>query len=281
MDFQTQIHKEKKMKTKQLLPLLLLMIMSVSMIGCGTQIPSGYRGVFYSKFGAGTEFGTIYPEGFSWHMPWNNMFLYKIQLQESKETLTVLASDGASIRMEVSILYRPLVTKLDSLQATIGQNYYAVAVAPQIRSIARQVAGNFKPEEIYSTKRDILASEMIKKLSIELKDKFVTIENILIRDVQIPPKIAEAINFKLAAEQEALRMKFTIEKERKEAERKKIEAQGISDFQKIVSAGITPSLLKWKGIEATQKIAESPNSKVIIIGNDAGSLPIILSADKK
>ncbi len=269
------------MKTKQLLPLILLMIMSASMIGCGTQVPSGHRGVFYAKFGSGTEFGKIYTEGFNWHMPWNNIFVYQIQLQESKENLSVLSNDGASIRMEVSIMYRPDVTKLDSLQYTIGPNYYAVAVAPQIRSIARQVAGNFKPEEIYSTKRNELATEMFEKLSLEVKNKFVTIENILIRDVQIPPKIAEAINFKLAAEQEALRMKFTIDKERKEAERKKIEAQGISDFQKIVSAGITPSLLKWKGIEATQKIAESPNSKVIIIGNDAGSLPIILSADGK
>ena len=269
------------MKTKQLLPLILLIIFSISMIGCGTQVPSGYRGVFYSKFGAGTEFGKIYPEGFNWHMPWNNIFLYKIQLQESKENLTVLSNDGASIKMEVSIMYRPLVTKLDSLQSTIGQNYYDVAVAPQIRSIARQIAGNYKPEEIYSTKRDQIAGEIIVKLSSALLDKFVTIENILIRDVQIPPKIAEAINFKLAAEQEALRMKFTIDKERKEAERKKIEAQGISDFQKIVSAGITPSLLKWKGIEATQKIAESPNTKVVLIGNDAGSMPIILSADGK
>ncbi len=268
------------MKTKQLLPLLLLMIMSVSMIGCGTQIPSGHKGVFYSKFGAGTEFGNIYSEGFNWHMPYNNVFVYKIQLQESQENLTVLSNDGASIRMEVSIMYRPLVTKLDSLQSTIGQNYYAVAVAPQIRSIARQVAGNYKPEEIYSTKRDVIAAEIIKELSKELLDKYITIENILIRDVAIPPKIAEAINFKLAAEQEALRMKFTIAKERKEAERKKIEAQGISDFQKIVSAGITSSLLQWKGIEATLKIAESPNTKVIIVGNDAGSLPVILSAGK-
>ncbi len=268
------------MKTKQLIPLLLLMVMSVSMIGCGTEISSGHRGVFYAKFGSGTEFGKIYTEGFNWHLPWNNIFVYKIQLQESKENLSVLSNDGAAIRMEVSIMYRPDVTKLDSLQFTIGPNYYAVAIAPQIRSIAREVAGNFKPEEIYSTKRDVIAANIIKRLSDEVKDKFVTIENVLIRDVAIPPKIAEAINFKLAAEQEALRMKFTIDKERKEAERKKIEAQGISDFQKIVSAGITSSLLKWKGIEATQKIAESPNSKVIIIGNDAGSLPVILSAGK-
>lgn len=269
------------MKTKQLLPLLMLVIMSATLIGCGTQIPSGHRGVFYSKFGDGTEFGKIYPEGFNWHFPWNNIFVYKIQLQEYKENLTVLSSDGASIQMEVSIMYRPMVSKLDSLQFNIGPAYYDVAVAPQIRSIARQVAGNYKPEEIYSTKRDQIGNEINDQLSKATKAKFITIEKVLIRDVKIPQKISEAINFKLAAQQEAQRMQFTIEKEQREAERKRIEAQGIADFQKIVSAGITESLLKWKGIEATLKIAESPNTKVVIVGNDAGSLPIILGNDGK
>ena len=100
------------------------------------------------------------------------------------------------------------------------------------------------------------------------------------RDVQIPPKISEAIDFKLTADQEAQKMQFTIEKEKLEADRKRIEAKGIADFQKIVSAVITTSLLKWKGIEATLKIAESPNTKVIIVGNDGGGLPIILGGDK-
>ena len=267
-------------KKFKLLPLILIMVYSLSMIGCGTQVPSGHRGVFFSKFGAGTEYGKIYPEGFNWHMPWNSMFIYKIQLQENQENLTVLSSDGASIRLEVSIMYRPVVNKIDSLQGTIGQNYYNVAIAPVIRSVAREVAGNYTPEEIYSSKRDEIAANLITKLSEAMLDKFVSIENVLVRDVQIPPKISEAINFKLAADQEAQKMQFTIEKEKLEAERKRIEAQGIADFQKIVSAGITPSLLKWKGIEATLKIAESPNTKVVIVGNDAGSLPIILGGDK-
>jgi len=263
-------------KLSQLLPLLLIVVFALGMVGCGTQIPSGHRGIFYSKFGAGTEFGNVYSEGFNWHMPWNSIFVYKIQLQENKEQLTVLSSDGASIKLEVSIMYRPIADKLDSLQVTIGPNYYAVAIAPTIRGISRSVAGNYKPEEIYSTKREEVAAELIDQLTTAMADKYVSIENVIVRDVQIPPKISEAINFKLTAAQEAEKMKFTIEKERLEAERKRIEAQGIADFQKIVSAGITTSLLKWKGIEATLKIAESPNSKVIVIGNDAGSLPVIL-----
>ncbi len=260
-------------------PLLVLCVLALAMVGCGTQVPSGHRGVFYYKFGKGTEFGKIYGEGFNWHLPWNSMFVYKIQLQEQKENLTVLSSDGATIKMEVSILYRPEVEKLDSLQVTIGPDYYNVAVAPTIRGIARTVAGRYKPEEIYSTKREQVTEEIKAALQTAMADKFINIENILIRDVQIPPEISKAINFKLTADQEAQRMQFTIKKEELEAQRKRIEAQGIADFQEIVSKGITPSLLKWKGIEATLKIAESPNTKVVIIGNDAGSLPIILGGD--
>jgi regulator of protease activity HflC (stomatin/prohibitin superfamily) len=266
--------------TRSKLPLLIIVILALGMIGCGTQIPSGHRGVFYYKFGAGTEFGKVYHEGFVWHLPWNSMFVYKVQLQEQKEVLTVLSSDGATINMEVSILYRPLVEKLDSLQVSIGPDYYNVAIAPSIRGIARAVAGRYKPEEIYSTKREQIATEIIDGLRTAMTDKFINIENVLIRDVEIPQEISKAINLKLTMDQEAQRMQFTIEKEKREAERKRIEAQGIADFQKIVSAGITPSLLKWKGIEATLKIAESPNTKVVIVGNDAGSLPIILGGDK-
>ncbi len=265
----------------RLMPALLIMVMALGLIGCGTQIPSGHRGVFYAKFGAGTEMGTIYQEGFSWHLPWNGMFVYKVQLQENKETLNVLSSDGATIRMEFSVLYRPIMSKLDSLQIGIGPNYYSVSLAPAMRGTARSVAGRFTPEEIYSTKREELSAALIAGLQEAMADKFIEIENVVIRDVQIPQKISEAINFKLTAEQESQKMKFTIEKERLEADRKRIEAQGIADFQKIVSAGITSSLLRWKGIEATLKIAESPNTKVIIVGNDAGSLPVILGGDGK
>jgi len=223
--------------------------------------------------------GKIYPEGFAWHFPWNTMFTYRTQLQEQKEDLTVLSSDGASIQMEVSILYRPQSDKLDSLQIELGPGYYNVAVAPSIRGIARAVAGRFKPEEIYSTKREQVNDEILTQLKDAVSSKYIIIENVLVRDVQIPAKISEAINFKLTADQEAQKMQFTIEKEKLEAERKRIEAKGIADFQQIVSAGITPSLLKWKGIEATLKIAESPNTKVVIVGNDAGSLPIILGGE--
>lgn len=266
-------------KLMRLLPILLIGLMALSTIGCGTQVPSGHRGVFFSKFGEGTEMGRVYNEGFNWHMPWNGMFVYRIQTQERKEALTVLSSDGASIRLEVSVLYRPNVLKIDSLQVTAGKGYYDIFVAPTLRGVAREVAGRYKPEEIYSTRREQVTAEISNGMRDAVAHRFVTIENVLIRDVTLPPKITEAINFKLTADQEAQKMKFTIAREKLEAERKRVEARGIADFQEIISAGITSSYLKWKGIEATQMLAESPNSKIIIIGNDAGSLPVILSAE--
>jgi regulator of protease activity HflC (stomatin/prohibitin superfamily) len=261
------------------LPLFVIALASLYLIGCGTQVPSGHRGVFYSTFGDGTQFGKIYGEGFQWHLPWNKMIVYQTQLQERKEDLTVLSSDGATIKMEVSVLYRPQMEKLDSLQVSIGSDYYEVALAPNLRGVARAVAGRYKPEEIYSTKREQLQQDIIDELRRAMSDKYIMVENVLVRDVQIPQKISEAIDFKLAADQEAQRMQFTIEKEKLEADRKRIEAKGIADFQQIVSAGITPSLLKWKGIEATQNLAESQNTKIIIVGNSSGDLPIILGGD--
>lgn len=268
-------------KGRSRLPMAILMVLTLAMVGCGTQVPSGHRGVFYKKFGSpkGTEMGTVYAEGFSWHLPWNTMIVYRVQMQERKEALTVLSSDGASIRLEVSILYHPDAQNLDSLQVSIGQGYYDVAIAPSIRGIARAVAGQYKPEEIYSTKREEMSTSIYEQLQEAMIQKFIAIEQVVVRDVQLPAKITEAINFKLTADQEAQKMKFTIEREKLEADRKRIEAKGIADFQKIVATGLTSSYLKWKGIEATQTIATSANTKVIIIGNSSGDLPIILGGD--
>lgn len=259
---------------------LVLLIFASGLVGCGTQVPSGHRGVFYYKFGDGTEMGRIYPEGFNWHLPWNSMFVYKIQLEERKEDLSVLSADGATIGLEMTIWFRPDPVNLDSLQVTLGKNYFNVAVAPALRGVARSVVGKYKPEEIYSTKREEINSGIVNEMRELLSQKFILIENVIIRNVRLPDKISEAINFKLAADQEAQKMEFVLLKETQEAERKRIEAKGISDFQKIVASGVTKSLLTWKGIEATQKLAESPNTKVVIVGNSKDGLPLILGGNE-
>ncbi len=259
---------------------LVLALLSTLLVGCGTNIPSGHHGVKYMRFRGGTVMGRVYGEGFKWHLPWNSFFVYKTQTDERREDLHILSADGASIEMEASIWFRPLVGKLDSLQITVGPTYYEVLVGPALRGEARSIVGRYKPDEIYSTKREIISSEILGAIAGVLDDKFIEVENVIIRNVVLPPKITEAINEKLAADQEQQRMEFVLLRETQEAERKRIEAQGIHDFQRIVTQGLTQNLLLWKGIEATEKLAESPNSKVVVIGSKESGLPLILGGER-
>ena len=253
-----------------------LLLLALFLVGCGTQVPSGYHAVKYLKFRDGTVMGKIYTEGFQWHLVWNSMYLYKTRTTENKENLTVLSSDGATIQLEVSILHRPKFDKLDSLQVTVGPDYYEVVIAPTMRGESRRIAGRYTPEQIYSSKRDQLAAELLETMQTQMAQRFIIIENVIFRNVGLPTRISDAINEKLASEQEAQRMAFVLEREKQEAERKRIEAQGIADFQKIVSTGLNPMLLQWKGIEATEKLAGSPNTKVVVVGNTKDGLPLIL-----
>lgn len=259
---------------------LVLALLSTLLIGCGTSIPSGHHGVKYMRFRGGTQMGKIHGEGFKWHLPWNSFFVYKTQTDERREDLHILSADGASIELEASIWFRPQVNKLDSLQITVGPAYYDVVIGPALRGEARSIVGRYKPDEIYSTKREIISSEILEAASGVLADKFIEVQNVIIRNVVLPPKITEAINEKLAADQEQLRMKFVLLRETQEAERKRIEAKGISDFQRIVTQGLTERLLLWKGIEATEKLAQSSNAKIVVIGSSKSGLPLILGGEK-
>ena len=254
----------------------LVLLVPLVVVSCGTSIPAGHRGVKYLQFGGGTEMGRVYPEGFQWHLPWNRIDVYKTQWDNREEPLQVLSSDGATIRLDVSIWYRPRTDVLDSLQIKVGRDYYTVVVAPALRGEARRIVGKYKPEEIYSTKREEIAAEILSGVKTLNAEKYIEVDNIIVRDVTLPQQISDAINAKLAADQQQQQMQYVLLKEKQEAERKRIEAQGIADFQRIVSAGLTPELLRWKGIEATEKLSESPNSKVVVIGAGKEGLPLIL-----
>lgn len=263
------------LKNKKLL-WIAVALASLLAVSCGTSVPAGHHGVKYLQFGGGTEMGTIYPEGFQWHLPWNRIEVYKTQWDNREEHIQVLSSDGAAIELDVSIWYRPRTELLDSLQIKVGRDFYTVVVAPAVRGESRRVIGKFKPEEIYSTKREEIASDVLASVKAMMASKYVEVDNIIVRDVTLPQKISEAINAKLEADQRQQQMEFTLLQEKKEAERKRIEAQGIADFQRIVSSGLTPELLRWKGIEATEKLAGSANAKVVVIGAGKDGMPLIL-----
>lgn len=242
-------------------------------------IEPGEKGVIFRKFSGGLDKEKIYEQGFHVIAPWNTLHIYDVKINETFEKMEVLSQNGLSIKIDLSFRYNPIHNKIGYLHDEIGRNYVERIVKPEIRSVTREVIGNYLPEELYSTKREAIEDEIESLTRAKVEPKYITLDAILIRDVTLPQTLRTAIEQKLKQEQEALEYDFKIQKARKEAERKKIEANGISEFQKIVNRTITPQLLKWKGVEATQEISKSPNSKVIVIGNGDGDLPIILGGD--
>ena len=239
-------------------------------------IEPGEKGVLFKKFGGGLDKETIYNQGYHIIAPWNTLHVYDVKLHDTFEKMEVLSKNGLSIKIDLSFRYMPVPSKIGYLHDEIGRDYLERIIKPEIRSVTREVIGNYLPEELYSTKREAIEDEIYDRTKDNIEAKFLSLDAILIRDVTLPQTLRAAIEQKLKQEQEALEYEFKIDKAKKEAERKEIEANGIAKFQKIVNQTITPQLLKWKGVEATQEIAKAPNSKVIVIGNGDGDLPIIL-----
>ncbi|MDC0204586.1 prohibitin family protein [Flavobacteriales bacterium] len=239
-------------------------------------VDPGEKGVIFKKFGGGLDKETIYGQGFHIIAPWNTLHIYDVKIHETFEKMEVLSKNGLSIKIDLSFRYMPIEERIGYLHDEIGRNYLERIIKPEIRSVTREVIGNYLPEELYSTKREAIEDEIEALTRGKVEAKYLTLDAILIRDVTLPLTLRNGIEKKLVQEQESLEYEFKIDKARKEAERKEIEANGIAKFQQIVNRTITPQLLKWKGVEATQEIAKSPNSKVIVIGNGDGDLPIIL-----
>lgn len=241
--------------------------------GC-VRIDSGGSGVMWT-FTGGTQEG-LYGEGVHIVAPWNRMFVYDVRTQDRLESLNILTSNGLSVKLEVSVRYKPVTTDLYRLHAELGPGYYDKILKPVMRSEVRKVVGKYKPEDIYSGKRLEIEAAIFEAVRDQASKKYVDVEAVLVRDVGLPEKLRTAISDKLEEEQRSLKMQFVLEREKQEAERKRIEAKGISDFQKIVSQGINQDLLRWKGIEATEKLAGSDNSKIVVIGSGKDGLPLIL-----
>ena len=239
-------------------------------------IPQGFEGYIFYTFGNGLDKENVKGQGFHLKFPWDNLIKYDVRIQENMSTMEVLAENGLTIAMELSYRYNPMPAKAGFIEENIGSNYHDKIIIPEIRSVSREVIGEYLPEELYSTKRETIEDEIFEKTFVALEKKFINLDAVLIRDVTLPQTLQDAIEKKLKQEQEALEYDFKIQKAQKEAERKEIEAKGIAEFQKIVTRTITPQLLKWKGVEATQEIAKSPNTKVVVVGNGDGDLPIIL-----
>jgi prohibitin 1 len=253
--------------------IILLIVIAKSAITIG----SGQAGVLYKTFDKGVV--TDKPplgEGFHIVAPWNRVTVYEVRQQEILDKMNVLSSNGLDIKLEASVWFQPDYQNLGKLHQEKSEMYKERVLLPAIRSAARSVVGRYTPEQLYSSKRDAIQQEIFIETKKIVESQYIQLNEVLVRDVTLPPTIKDAIERKLKQEQESLEYEFRLVTAAKEAEKVIIEAQGKADANKILSASLTDKILQDKGIDATIKLSESPNSKVIVIGSGDSGMPIIL-----
>jgi len=238
-----------------------------------TRVESGHVGVL-TLFGRVT--GEELPEGMHLINPFKTNNEMSIRTQEIKESASVPSSEGLVMNLDTSLIYHLDPTKAADVYQKIGPGYETVLIEPNLRAAIREATASHTANALYTGEREMVAKQIHDQMASILGIRGVLVESILLRDIQLPLTLKSSIEAKQQAEQDALAMNFKLQKETQEAQRKRIEAQGIRDFQQIVAQGISPQLLEWKGIEATENLAKSPNSKVVVIGNSKNGLPLIL-----
>lgn len=248
--------------------LVILLFSSVTKVG------TGHVGVLtlFGKVQSGETLG----EGIHLINPLKTNNELSIQTQTLKESASVPSSEGLMMSLDTSLIYHLNPDRAAEVFQKIGADYENVVVEPTLRSAIRESTASHTANALYTGEREMVAKQILDQITTELNKRGITVENVLLRDIQLPATLKAAIEAKQQAEQESLAMNFRLQKETQEAQRKRIEAAGVRDFQQIVAQGITPSLLEWKGIEATENLAKSPNSKVVVIGNNKNGLPLIL-----
>mmetsp|Transcript_35062 Transcript_35062/g.76856 ORF Transcript_35062/g.76856 Transcript_35062/m.76856 type:complete len:299 (-) Transcript_35062:269-1165(-) len=238
-------------------------------------VPPGY-------VGAVVTMGHVhsYNSGLHFRVP----FVSKVKLMTAKiqileATNIVPTKEGLAVTVDTAVLFRLNDTHTSQLYRGIGPDYVKLLIEPEAASAVRGLTSESEAKALYSSGRSMIQDTVKAELTQKLSGRGIVIEDVLLKDISLPSELSKSIEAKVQAEQEAARMKFVLAKEEQEAQRKAIEAKGISSFQKIVSEGISPELLKWKGIEATQEFASSPNTKIVMVGNSDNDLPVILSAN--
>jgi regulator of protease activity HflC (stomatin/prohibitin superfamily) len=255
-----------------IIAVVVIIIFSKSTVTIGP----GEGGVLFETLGDGINTEKTYGEGFQIVAPWNRMIVLKVRQQSISDEMNVLSVNGLEVKVNGTIWYEPEFANLGSLVKTKGEDYERELLDPAINAAARSVVGRYTPEQLYSSKRDVIEQEILDEVQLVLKDQFLSVKRVLVEDVKLPSTIRIAIETKLKQEQESLEYEFRLTKAKKEAERQKIDAEGKAIANKILSASLTDKILQEKGIGATLELAKSPNSKVVVIGSGKDGLPIIL-----
>jgi len=263
------------------LPLIVLgvvafiVIMALSSSLFYTLNPSEEAIMFY-PFGDGLDKENIQKQGFHMKAPWNDNIVYDISEISSDETMDITDKSGLPLHVDVTVRFSPQIDKIGHLHEKFKGDYQARFVIPEARSITRQIMAQFTAEEIYSTKRAEVEATIKSETEKKFKSNYVNFIDILIRSIKLPDQIRESIENKLQMQQEALAYQYRLDKEKSEAERKKIAAEGESRANNIINNSLSANLLKMRGIEATLELAKSPNTKVVVIGSSKDGLPMIL-----
>ena len=264
------------MKAAATLVVLLLGMLFLGLSCSVKTVPAGHVGLV-DLFGRVSDY-TLSP-GLHLVNPLANVRRMSVQTRQIKEVMDTPSSEGLIVHLEISVIFHLSPPKTVEVYKSVGLAYDSVLIEPNIRSAVREITSSYEAKALYSPEREKMAAEITRHVVSAVEPRGIVVESVLLRDVQLPARLQASIQEKLSAEQEAARMQFVLQKEKQEAERKKIEGEGIATFQKIVAEGISENLLKWKGIEATKELASSPNSKVVIIGAGKEGLPVILGGD--
>ena len=252
---------------------IIAFVLVILLLSSVTRVGTGHVGVL-TLFGRVT--GETLGEGIHLINPLKTNNEMSIQTQTIKESASVPSSEGLMMALDTSLIYHLNPDRAAEVFQKIGADYENVVVEPTLRSAIRESTASHTANALYTGEREMVAKQIFDQVNEQLVKRGLSVENVLLRDIQLPATLKASIEAKQQAEQEALAMNFRLQKETQEAQRKRIEAAGVRDFQQIVAQGITPSLLEWKGIEATENLAKSANSKVVVIGNNKNGLPLIL-----
>lgn len=250
---------------------------AIAVLECFTIIPAGSVGVV-DVFGNVSQ--NTLKAGINTVNPVARVIIFSVKTQELKETMDVPSKEGLTVKLEVSILFHMNPDKAAEIYKSVGENYISVILEPQFRSVSRGVTAMFEAKALYTSAREELSKLITEDMEMLVAPRGITVEVTPLRSITLPDKLSGSIEQKLQAEQESQQMEFVLTKAKQEADRKSIEATGIANFQRIVAQGISEPLLRWKGIEATEKLAQSQNSKIVIIGAGKDGLPIILDTSK-
>ncbi len=243
-------------------------------------IHAGEAGVYYKRFGDGTTVDKVYGEGFYVVAPWDILTVYNVRFQTSTHEMDVLTSKGMQVHVKMAIRYQPEYETLGVLHQKVGPDYYHKIIVPDVEATVRKIVGKYDIEQLYASEKDIL-QKLTNEAFASANDKYLRIDSLLITRLEMPPKIKEAIEKKQEEQQLLEAYQYRLEREKKEAERKVVEADGVQKANAIIASSLSEQLLRWKGIEATLDVSKSPNSKIVLFGSGKTGLPLLFDTDTR